>query len=174
MSDPFIAEVRMFGFTFAPRDWSFCDGAIVQISENTALYSLIGATYGGDGRITMGLPNLKSSAPMHWGQGPGLTHRSYGEKGGAYGIALNPTEIPSHSHNPVKASIDKDSTTPDSTGLLGRYVGNSCYGPVSNNPVALSENAIGISGHSDMHENRQPFLAINFCICLLGTYPSRN
>jgi len=173
MSDPFIAEVRMFGFTFAPRDWAFCDGAIVQISENTALFSLIGATYGGDGRVTMGLPNLKSSVPMHWGRSPGLTQRSYGEKGGSYGVALNSSEIPVHTHTPVKASVDKDSTTPDSTLLLGRYGGNPCYGPLTN-PVALSDSAIGMSGHSDMHENRQPFLAINFCICLLGTYPSRN
>lgn len=176
MADPFIGEVRMFGFSYAPLGWAYCNGALIAISQNQALFSVIGTTYGGDGRTTMALPNLKDQAPVHWGRGPGLSDYHFGTKGGNPGITLTESQLPAHTHGPVKASMDSDSPTPEPAGYFypGYFAGESYYDTDPQNPVTMNQNAVSMAGDTMTHENRQPFLVVNFCICLDGYYPSRN
>lgn len=175
MSEPFIAEVRMWGLTFAPRSWAFCNGQLLPIAQNTALFSLVGTTYGGDGRTTLGLPNLQGRAPMHPGRGPGLTQRRLGEQGGAEMHTLSDQQIPSHSHT-VRAAGTAAGPENDPAGNLpvsssGRGAPDR-YG--SANPANMSSQTIGSVGGGQAHNNMQPVLTLTFTIALQGLYPSRS
>ncbi len=169
MSEPFIAEIRIFAGNFAPRGWAFCDGQLLPISQNTALFSLIGTTYGGDGRTTTALPNLQGRAPMHPGRGPGLTSRRLGEKVGAETVTLSEAQIPSHSHTMRAADTSPTQNSPAGavTGVAKIY-GNSA------NLVDLEGGTLATTGGGQAHTNLQPFLTLNFIIALVGLYPSRS
>ncbi len=171
MSEPFTAEIRIFAGNFAPRGWAFCDGQLLPISQNTALFSLIGTTYGGDGRSTTGLPDLKGRAPMHPGRGPGLTTRRLGEKAGVETVTLSESQMPNHTHAMRGSEEDGDSTTPASDRLIGG--GNDIF----RDPTALGAMAtesLPPAGSGTAHNNMQPYLAMNFIIALQGLYPSRS
>jgi len=175
MSEPFIAEIRIFAGNFAPRSWAFCDGQLLPIAQNTALFSLIGTTYGGDGRTTTALPNLQGRAPMHPGRGPGLTARRLGEKVGVETVTLTEAQIPSHSHSARAESANANSGTPSnttsfaSTGFDNLYQTNT-----SANLVDLSSATLSTTGGGQAHDNVQPYLTLNFIIALQGLYPSRS
>lgn len=173
MSDPFVAEIRIFAGNFAPRSWAFCDGQLLPISQNTALFSLIGTTYGGDGRTTTALPNLQGRAPMHPGSGPGLTTRRLGQKVGAETAALTEAQTPAHSHSmqAVNAPGTQYSATGSST--LARSAGGNAYQTAASN-TDLNAGALMSTGGGGAHNNMQPYIAVNFIIALAGTYPSRS
>lgn len=176
MSEPFTAEIRIFAGTFAPRGWAFCDGQLLPIANNTALFSLIGTTYGGDGRSTTALPNLQGRAPMHPGRGPGLTARRLGEKVGVETVTLSEAQIPSHSHT-VRASANRGNVaTPSNTAALSQSgFGDNLYQTnTSANLVDLASEAVATTGGGQAHDNVQPFLTLNFIIALVGLYPSRS
>ena len=175
MSEPFIAEIRIFAGNFAPRGWAFCDGQLLPISNNTALFSLIGTTYGGDGRSTTALPNLQGRAPMHPGRGPGLTARRLGEKVGAETVTLSEAQIPSHSHTARAASSRGNAgQAPGTTTSMARTSGGDAYQiNTSANLVDLASQTLSTTGGGQAHTNLQPFLTLNFIIALVGTYPSR-
>jgi len=172
MSEPFIAEIRIFAGNFAPRSWAFCDGQLIPLSQNTALFSLIGTTYGGDGRTTMALPNLQGRAPMHPGRGPGLTARRLGDKGGATEVTLSESQIPYHIHTQMGTDRRSRGETPTETSVLSDTV-ISTY-KSSGTSVPMATEAIGSAGGSQAHNNLQPLLALNFIIALQGLYPSRS
>lgn len=169
MADPFVAEIRIFPFNFAPRGWAWCNGQLMPISQNTALFSLLGTTYGGDGKSTFGLPNLQGSAPMFWGQGPGLSLRDIGESGGSETVTLLESEIPSHNHTMNATSEDGDRNT--ATGnFTGR--GTSLYAPAANlQPMA--NQTVAPTGGGAPHNNMMPYLTCYFCIALQGIFPPR-
>ena len=173
MSEPFIAEIRIFAGNFAPRSWAFCNGQLLPISQNTALFSLIGTTYGGDGRTTTALPNLQGRAAMHPGRGPGLSARQLGESGGAETTTLSEAQMPSHSHgwqgvvNPANDDEPEDKFVARGTGM-GAYTDNS------NANVSMDQNTLSSTGGNQPHNNMQPLIAINFIIALQGIYPSRS
>ncbi len=173
MSEPFIAEIRIFAGNFAPRSWAFCNGQLLPVAQNTALFSLIGTTYGGDGRSTTALPNLEGRAPMHPGRGPGLTSRRLGQRGGVETVTLSEAQMPNHNHtlrvtdNPASVFI------PDSNQTLGRSIGGNAYSNQDPN-VAMAHQVLPSSGGSQAHNNMQPFIAMNFIIALQGLYPSRS
>jgi microcystin-dependent protein len=172
LSEPFIAEIRIFAGNFAPRGWAFCNGQLLPVSQNTALFSLIGTTYGGDGRTTTALPNLEGRAPMHPGHGPGLGSRPLGENGGAETVTLSEAQAPNHSH-PMNASPNPGEQSGGVGNALARGVGGSLYGSASS-LVDLAGPVLPPVGGSQSHNNLQPFLAINFIIALQGLYPSRS
>jgi len=169
MSEPFIAEIRIFAGNFAPRGWAFCNGQLLPISQNSALFSLIGTTYGGDGRTTTALPNLQGRAPMHPGHGPGLSQRRLGENGGAATATLTEAQMPSHNHA-LRGFPSAEAANPTST----RGLGNA---PMYQVPGALSSmnpDTVGLTGGNQVHNNLQPFLGMYFIIALVGLYPSRS
>ena len=171
MADPFVAEIRIFPFNFAPKGWAFCNGQLMPISQNTALFSLLGTVYGGDGKSTFALPNLQGSAPMHPGQGPGLSLYDLGQSGGSETVTLLETEMPGHSH-PVNARTSLgNQPTPVTFAWAGNQIAKQF---VTSDPNSLMNLlAIGISGTSFPHNNLQPYLYFNFCIALQGVFPSR-
>jgi microcystin-dependent protein len=171
MSNPFVAEIRIFPFNFAPKGWAFCDGQILPLSQNTALFSLLGTTYGGDGKSNFALPNMQGSAPMHPGQGPGLSLHDLGETGGSETVSLLESEIPSHSHA-VMASQADGTDQQAGTELFAAGIGLAMYaGPAA--PTSLSDNAVTPAGGDQPHNNMQPYLTLNFCIALQGVFPPR-
>lgn len=170
MSEPFVAEIKIFAGNFAPRGYAFCDGQLLQIAQNTALFSLVGTTYGGDGRVTFGLPDLRGRAPMHPGSGPGLTPRILGQRSGTERVTLADSQIPSHSHAVRAAS---ESETDDPAGAVLGATEDEAYGPASN-LVDMASSAVGATGGGQSHDNMQPFLVLNFIIALVGLYPSRS
>ena len=165
MSEPFLAEVRMVGFNFAPRGWAFCDGQILPINQNQALYSLLGTTYGGDGRTSFALPDLRGRVPIHASDG----HR-LGQKSGAETHTLASSEIPNHDHALKGTDQDGDAPVP-TNNVLGAYANAYRDGTDLINPVS---GTVADVGGGQSHENMQPYLAINFCIALQGLFPSRN
>lgn len=176
MSEPFIAEIRIFAGNFAPRGWAFCNGQLLPISQNTALFSLIGTTYGGDGRSTTALPNMEGRAPMHPGRGPGLTAKRLGQSGGVESVTLSEAQIPNHTHTQMGSADEAefDGTNNPKDSVLGTLEsGKELYGNPSN-LQPLADAAIEASGGSQPHNNMQPFLAMNFIIALQGLYPSRS
>lgn len=174
MSEPFVAEIRIFAGSFAPRGWAFCNGQLLPVSQNTALFSLIGTTYGGDGRSTTALPNLQGRAPMHPGRGPGLTARRLGERGGVETVTLSEAQMPRHTHS-LRASQDiGDLNAPSSNRSIARSRGGSAYQQAGSSLVDLDPAASQDAGGSQAHDNVQPFLTINFIIALVGLYPSRS
>jgi len=174
MADPFVAEIRIFPFNFAPTGWAFCNGQLLPLSQNTALFSLLGTTYGGNGKSNFALPDMQGNAPMHPGQGPGLSLHDLGETGGSDFVTLLDSEMPSHSHlvtckgapPPANAGI------PDPTTVLARSNGGSAYTAPAN-LGAMSFNTIAPAGGSLPHNNMQPFLTLNFNIALQGVFPPR-
>lgn len=174
MSEPFIAEIRIFAGNFAPRGWAFCDGQLLPVSQNTALFSLIGTTYGGDGRSTTALPNLMGRAPMHPGRGPGLTSRKLGEKIGTETITLTEAQMSSHTHALRAAASRGDATAPANTESLSISAAGLAYKQGANNVVDMSIDALSTTGGLQSHTNMQPFLVLNYIIALIGLYPSRS
>ncbi len=175
MSEPFIAEIRIFAGNFAPRGWAFCDGQLLPIAQNTALFSLIGTTYGGDGRSTTALPNLQGRAPMHPGRGPGLTARRLGQKVGVETVTLSEAQIPSHTHTARAASVFPNTVdTPTNTTALDRASGGFVYHTdTASNVADLASATVATTGGGQAHTNLQPFLTLIFIIALVGTYPAR-
>lgn len=175
MSEPFIAEIRIFAGNFAPRGWAFCDGQLLPIAQNTALFSLIGTTYGGDGRTTTALPNLKGRASMHPGRGPGLTARRLGERAGVESVTLTDAQMPSHSHQ-LRGAINPSLVRlPSNTVALSRSRGATAYQQDStNNLVDMAQEVLPNAGGGQPHNNLQPYLVMNFIIALVGMYPSRS
>ncbi|WP_223787873.1 phage tail protein [Marinicella meishanensis] len=168
MSEPFLAEIRMMGFNFAPRGWAFCDGQILPINQNQSLYSLLGTTYGGDGRTSFALPDLRGRAPIHVGSDGGSTFTE-GQKSGEENHTLAANEMPQHGHTVNTSANDGNAPIPvDNTlgGFNNGYNGGS-------NPVSLS-NEVTNAGGGQAHNNMQPTLAVNFCIALQGLFPPRN
>ena len=173
MSEPFIAEIRIFAGNFAPRGWAFCNGQLLPLSQNTALFSLIGTTYGGDGRSTTALPNLEGRVPMHPGRGPGLTSRRLGERLGVETVTLTEAQIPSHTHTLRASSRRARDEFPSNTASMAE-AGETTYAPGSSSASDLSSSALSTTGGGQAHTNLQPFLAMNFIIALVGLYPSRS
>lgn len=173
MSEPFVGEIRMFAGNFAPRGWAFCDGQLLAVSQNDALFSLLGTVYGGDGQTTFGLPDMRGRIPLHAGQGPGLSPRQLGSRAGTERVSLTVNQLPGHSHS-MRASTD----LAEDTGPQGRV-------PARTNPasldvyndigpfVPLSGQTLAATGGSQPHTNVQPFVCIHFIIALFGIYPSR-
>lgn len=168
--DPFVGEIRCFGFTFAPVGWALCQGQLLSISSNTALYSLLGTQYGGDGRATFGLPDLQGRVPVGQGQGQGLSPRAVGAKGGAETVTLTSGQLPAHQHS-VAASSGATGKSP--AGTIPAYTANgSTYGTTAD--LAMSPTMVGGAGGGQSHDNLPPYLVLNWCIALQGIYPARN
>jgi len=169
--DPFVAEIRIYPFNFAPKGWAFCDGQILPLSQNTALFSLLGTTYGGDGKSNFALPNMQGNAPMHPGQGPGLSLHDLGETGGSETVSLLESEIPSHSHSlSISGQTGLQNTPQGQLPAVGE--GINLYA----NPSPLTQmnpNMLAPAGGDQPHNNMQPYLTLNFCIALQGVYPPR-
>jgi microcystin-dependent protein len=174
VADQFLAEIRVFGFGFAPVGWAQCNGQLMQIKQNTALFSLLGTTFGGDGKTTFGLPNLQGSAPMAPGQGPGLSLHDLGEAAGEATVTLLQSEVPSHPHS---LQADPRPATLNSPGQLNALARSSpdIYTTGTPQLQQLASNALGPSGGgSQPHNNMQPYLTLNFCIALQGIFPARS
>jgi len=174
MSEPFIAEIRIFAGNFAPRGWAFCNGQLLPISQNTALFSLIGTTYGGDGRSTTALPNLQGRAPMHPGRGPGLTARRLGQKGGIETVTLSEAQMPNHNHTLNSTRDAGEQGTLTNVVSLAQSAGGAMYQTSATGLTAMSASATDPNGGGQAHNNMQPFLTLNFIIALVGLYPSRS
>jgi microcystin-dependent protein len=172
MSEPFVGEIRMFGFNFAPQGWAQCNGQLVPIAENTALFSLLGTTYGGDGRATFALPDLRSRVPAGQGQGPGLSPYAEGQAGGAETVTLAVTQMPGHTH-PVKASSSAAGSDQPEGRTLARSASH-IYTAKPDTSTVMNAGMLGDTGGSQPHDNIQPYLAVNFCIALAGIFPSRS
>lgn len=177
MSSPFLAEVRIWACNFAPTGWAMCSGQLLPISQNTALFSLLGTFYGGDGKSNFALPNLQGRAPMHTGgnqPGPGLSAYSLGEGAGSETVTLLQNEVPAHSHGLMASSQQGTDAAPGGENLA-RSVGASLYQSTTNtNLVALNSNTLAPAGGSQPHNNLMPYLALNFCIALQGVFPPRS
>ncbi|MDF2178067.1 tail fiber protein [Aliiglaciecola sp. CAU 1673] len=170
MSDPFVGEIRMFAGNFAPRGWAFCDGQLLAVSQNDALFSLFGTIYGGDGRTTFGLPDLRGRIPIHMGSGPGLTPRNIGSRGGAEHETLTANQIAAHNHS-FSATSSAASDASPANNSIAASTGANLYG--SNNPAAMNGASITPTGGSQSHTNLMPTLCIHFIVALVGIYPSR-
>jgi microcystin-dependent protein len=175
--DPFVAEIRIFGFNFAPKGWAFCNGQLLPLSQNTALFSLLGTTYGGDGKSTFALPDLQGNAPMHPGQGQGLSLRDLGQIGGSESLTLLVSEIPLHTHTMRAASGDPAESNIATNNALARSPNANIYFDPSPNPGPLdlmSFQGLPLAGGGLPHNNMQPYLTLNFCIALQGVFPPRS
>ncbi|RUX03926.1 phage tail protein [Mesorhizobium sp. M8A.F.Ca.ET.059.01.1.1] len=176
MADPFVAEIRIFPFNFAPKGWALCDGQILPLSQNTALFSLLGTTYGGDGKSNFALPNLQGSAPMHPGQGPGLSLHDLGESSGSETVTLLQSEMPIHAHNVMVGTQDvADVQVPSPSRILGKSGGAFAYVPGTPIPALtpMNDNMLAPASGDQPHNNLQPYLTCNFCIALQGVFPPR-
>src|SRR5579859_4631255 len=175
MADPFVAEIRIFPFNFAPRGWAFCDGQLMSISQNTALFSLIGTFYGGDGKSTFGLPNLQGSIPLHVGgaqPGPGLSFYALGEASGSETVTLLTTEMPAHGHNgSTGAGIIAQAAVADRNVALGNWLAEPPSNLYAASGGSQSAPSTTIAGGSQPRNNMQPYLTLNFCIAMQGIYP---
>lgn len=172
MADPFVAEIRMFPFNFAPKGWAWCNGQLMPISQNTALFSLLGTVYGGDGKSTFALPDLEGSAPMHPGQGPGLSLHDLGEIGGSESVTLLESEMPAHSHTVTSVVLPGDSPIP-TNNIPAAVPGDKPYnaGPAN---TTMAPQAASLAGGSLPHNNLMPYLTVNFTIALQGVFPPRS
>ncbi|MCP5059497.1 MAG: phage tail protein [bacterium] len=172
MSEPFVGEIRMFAGNFAPRSWAFCDGQLLAVSQNDALFSLLGTIYGGDGRTTFGLPDLRGRIPNHQGSGPGLSPRQLGSKGGEEQVSVTTNQLPSHSHSWYASAETAEDSDP-AGHTVATATGSNLYGTAG--PRAMDTRAITPApGGGQSHGNLMPFLCIHFIIALLGIYPSRH
>ena len=190
MSEPYIGEIQLFAGNFAPRSWAFCDGQLLSISSNQSLFAILGTIYGGDGRTTFALPGLRGRVPIHAGSGPGLTTRNLGTRSGQATIALAASQIPAHGHTAAATSAqlrahagnDADQGAPAPANVLGKFqgtmIGVNAYSNSDANLVALNDVGENIvvapAGGGQGHQNRQPFLGLNYIIALVGLFPPRN
>jgi microcystin-dependent protein len=170
MSDAFVGEIRLFAGNFPPAGWAFCNGQLLPIAQNTALFSLLGTNYGGDGRSNFGLPNLQGRMPLGAGNGPGLIARSLGEAGGEATHTLLPSEMPQHKHA-VQTAAAPDSGQPSPTAMLAQGNGAVYHGPT--NPAAMAASAVQANGAGWAHNNQPPVLAVSFIIAMQGIFPPR-
>ena len=170
MSDPFVGEIRLFPFTFAPRGWALCNGQILKISQHTALFSLIGTMYGGNGTVNFGLPDLRGRVAVSSGQGPGLSTYDVGQVGGSERVSLTGAQMPSHFHE-MPVTGEPSSTHTPSNQFLARVSTGTAYAGTPDG-TTLNSDAIARSGGGQAHENRPPHLALNYCIALEGIFPS--
>ena len=171
--EPFIGEIRLFAGNFAPRGWAFCQGQLLAISQNDALFSILGTTYGRDGRITFGLPDLRGRAPVHFGQGPGLTNRTPGQHFGAETATVQTMHLPVHSLT-LQGSTNPATQSDPTNNVLGSPQGDNIYAAAGETQVAMHADSIGNTGGNQSHQNMQPSIGINCIISLTGTFPSRN
>ena len=173
MSDPFVAEIRIVGFNFAPKGWALCDGQLMSISQNTALFSLLGTTYGGDGRTTFGLPNLQGSVPIHQGQGAGLSLYDLGEQGGSSSVTLLESEMPAHGHT-VGAAVGAGNQASPTGRAWSSLPGRTPPMLFAASPnTTMSPQAFAVTGASQPHNNMSPYVVLNFIIALQGIFPPR-
>jgi microcystin-dependent protein len=172
--DPFVAEIRIFPFNFAPKGWAFCDGQLLPLSQNTALFSLLGTTYGGDGKSNFALPDLQGRTPMQPGQGNGLSLRDLGETGGEETVTLLDSEMPAHNHTLNGVNILSTTTTPTATSVLSKSFNGNAYADTSGGLTAMAFQALPIAGASLPHNNMMPYLTLSFCIALQGVFPPRS
>jgi microcystin-dependent protein len=173
MSDPFVAEIRIFPFNFAPKGWAFCDGQLLPISQNTALFSLLGTTYGGDGRSTFGLPNMQGNVPMQQGQSTTGTTYDLGETGGSETVTVLQAQMPSHSHA-IDGNIGPSNlAAPTPTRSLARANPGQAYTATLTNITQFAANAFQLSGGNSPHNNMMPYLTLSFCIAMQGVFPPR-
>ncbi|MDB6025630.1 MAG: phage tail protein [Verrucomicrobiales bacterium] len=173
--DPFVAEIRIFPFNFAPKGWAWCDGQLLPLSQNTALFSLLGTTYGGDGKSNFALPDLQGRAPMHPGQGPGLSLHDLGETGGSETVTLLESEMPSHPHTLRTHNSDQaDAQNPSASTSLAQSANGFAYqSTVNQNLTTLADNALVPAGSDQPHNNMMPYLTFYFCIAMQGVFPPR-
>jgi microcystin-dependent protein len=172
MSNPFIGEIRLFGANFPPAGWAFCEGQIMPISQNEALFQLLGTTFGGDGETTYGIPNLASRVPMHFGQGPGISQNyQYGEQGGVESVTLTTQAIPNHTHAMLASNANGQQPQPQN-GYLAQTNPGFPYVAASSPYSLMNPGELLAAGGSQPHENCQPFLVISFIIALAGIFPT--
>jgi microcystin-dependent protein len=167
MSEPFLSEIKIMSFNFPPKGWAMCNGQLLPINQNQALFSLLGTTYGGDGRVNFGLPNLQGRTPMHLGNGHVL-----GERGGEQAHTLSISELPTHTHTASAANVPATSNAPSNARMISQSAGANMYGAASN-LVNMSPQALATVGTSQAHLNMQPYLTLTFCIALQGIFPSQ-
>ena len=168
MSDPFIGQIALFPYNFAPRGWAFCNGQLLSIAQNTALFSLLGTTFGGNGQTTFALPDLRGRAVMSSGQAPGLSPYVLGQQGGNETVTLVTAQVPAHTHTIMASQNDATASSPANTVPAG----GGAYGTALN--TSMNAGMVQVVGGSQPHENRPPYLVLNYCIALEGIYPSRN
>ncbi|UXI69277.1 phage tail protein [Tahibacter amnicola] len=174
MADPFVAEIRIFPFNFAPTGWAFCDGQLLPISQNTALFSLLGTTYGGNGKSNFALPDMQGNAPMHPGQGQGLSLRDLGEIGGSQFVTLIQSEMPVHTHAMQGQNSNSNLNDPATAVLARPFGGGNLYKtPSGATVVNMAPQTISPAGGSLPHNNMMPYLTLNFCIAMQGVFPAR-
>jgi microcystin-dependent protein len=175
MADPFVAEIRIFPFNFAPKGWAWCDGQLLPLSQNTALFSLLGTTYGGNGKSNFALPDLQGRAPMHPGQGPGLSLHDLGETGGSETVTLLESEIPSHAHGIFASTnaADEEGTKQPAGGMPGAQQGSNQLYTALASPASFNPQALAPAGGDQPHNNLQPYLTFYFAIALQGVFPPR-
>jgi microcystin-dependent protein len=175
MADPFVAEIRVFGFNFAPSGWATCDGQIMPLSQNTALFSLLGTMYGGDGKVTFGLPDLRDRAAITSGQGPGLSAYVEGQNAGAENLPILDAEMPAHTHGARARNDPAELQAPAPDRALSRSTAGFAYqSNTSANLVQMSPQTASVAGGSLPHNNMPPVLTLNFCIALQGVFPPRS
>jgi len=174
MAEPFIGQIIMAGFNFAPRGYATCDGQLLSIAQNTALFSLLGTTFGGDGRVTFGLPDLRGRVGIHQGQGPGLTNRTMGEVSGQETVTLINSEMPMHNHLVATNNASGPQRVPNGHFLAGESQNKTSFYSLTSDGSSLNPQSIGLAGGNQPHQNMQPYLVINFCIAMEGIFPSRN
>lgn len=175
MSEPFLAEIRIVGFNFAPRGWAFCDGQILPINQNQSLYSLLGTTYGGDGNSTFALPDLRGRSPLHVGRADGGVYRTLGQRSGAETHTLSTDELPAHTHAFQGTDQSATNSAPAANTTWAQTAATDpIYADGRNDPVAMNAGALLSVGGGQAHDNMQPYIALNFCIALQGLFPSRN
>ena len=179
MASPYIGEIRSFGFNFAPVGWAFCNGQLMSISQNEALFSLIGTIYGGDGVTTFGLPNLQGQIPMHWGNAPGGFNTVIGQVQGVQNVTLTTQQIPAHTHTVTaqeaqSGAVVEQTPKPNPNAWIGNSNPDGAYNTSPTLNAPFSQNTIGPAGGSQAHDNMSPYLVLNFCIALQGIFPSQN
>lgn len=175
MSEPFLGEIKIVGFTFAPRNWANCDGQLLPVSQNDALFSLLGTTYGGDGRTTFALPDLRGRLPMHVGQGPGLSSRNLGQRSGAETRTLTTANMPSHSHQGAVVASGNEGDRSDPAGAFPARAEEPLQPYAGTTGATMAANSVQVdpTGSGTPFDNMQPFLVLRFVIALAGIYPSR-
>ena len=174
MADPFVAEIRIFGFNFAPKGWAFCNGQLLPLSQNTALFSLLGTTYGGDGKSNFALPDMQGNAPMHPGQGPGLSLHDLGETAGSETVTLLQSEMPAHAHAINAQNSNSNLNDPAGAVLARPFGGGNLYRTPGGQALgSMAPEATAPAGGDQPHNNMQPYLTCYFCIALQGVFPPR-